>query len=180
MPFSPRTPVRGPSSYRTRHRSLTRRLANVCFRAGFPRDTVLHMRHDPTYKDIFAHPFMVEELMRWFVADLCNGRELVDALDFDTLARAPEQSVSGSAGQLRTGSSDMVWRVRFRDQPDGDAWLLGDPDARIPVQRGLPDAPCASVNTSTIITWRCGRDGGSRRHRARTALRSARRPAPPT
>ena len=82
------------------------------------------MRPDPTYKDIFAHPFMVEELMRWFVADLCNGRELVDALDFATLARAPEQSVSGSAGQLRTGSSDMVWRVRFRDRSDDDAWLL--------------------------------------------------------
>ena len=81
------------------------------------------MRPDPTYKDIFAHPFMVEELMRWFVADLCNGRELVDALDFATLARAPEQSVSGSAGQLRTGSSDMVWRVRFRDRADDDAWL---------------------------------------------------------
>ena len=40
------------------------------------------------------------------------------------IGRAPEQSVSGSAGQLRTGNSDMVWRVRFRDQPDGDAWLV--------------------------------------------------------
>ena len=50
------------------------------FSASFPRDTVLRMRPDPTYKDIFAHAFMVEELMRWFVADLCNGRELVDAL----------------------------------------------------------------------------------------------------
>ena len=94
------------------------------FSASFPRDTVLRMRPDPTYKDIFAHAFMVEELMRWFVADLCNGRELVDALDFATLARAPEQSVSGSAGQLRTGSSDMVWRVRFRDRADDDAWLV--------------------------------------------------------
>ena len=26
------------------------------------------MRQDPTFKDIFAHPFMVEELLRWFVA----------------------------------------------------------------------------------------------------------------
>ena len=83
------------------------------------------MRHDPTYKDIFAHPLMVEELMRWFVADLCHGRELVDALDFASLERADEQAVSGPAGELRTGSDDMDWRITFRDRPadDDEGWL---------------------------------------------------------
>ena len=34
------------------------------------------MKPDPTYKDIFAHAFMVEELMRWLVADLHGARSL--------------------------------------------------------------------------------------------------------
>lgn len=32
------------------------------------------MQPDPTYKRIFAHDFMVEQLMRWFVADLRRAR----------------------------------------------------------------------------------------------------------
>jgi len=32
------------------------------------------MRPDSTYKTIFAHAFMVEELMRWLVADLHSVR----------------------------------------------------------------------------------------------------------
>ena len=82
------------------------------------------MQHDPTYKDIFAHPFMVAELLRWFVADLCGGRDLVDALDLSTLHRTPEQAVAGSPPGLRTSSNDMVWRVRFRDAAADGAWLL--------------------------------------------------------
>ena len=82
------------------------------------------MQHDPTYKDIFSHAFMVAELLRWFVADLCGGRDLVDALDLSTLRRVPEQAVSGSPPDLRTGSNDMVWRVRFRDAVGDGAWLL--------------------------------------------------------
>ena len=31
--------------------------------------TVVPMQPDPTYKIIFAHRFMVEELMRWLVVD---------------------------------------------------------------------------------------------------------------
>ena len=56
------------------------------------------MRQDPTFKDIFAYPFMVEELLRWFVAGLPGGRELVEELDFTGLLRVQEQSTTGPAG----------------------------------------------------------------------------------
>ena len=45
------------------------------------------MRPDPTYKTIFADPFMVEELMRWLVGDLHGAHELVDALDYSCRGR---------------------------------------------------------------------------------------------
>ena len=83
------------------------------------------MRPDPTYKDIFGHAFMVEELMGWLVADLHGARALVDALDFSKLARVHEQSVFSHAGRQRRRANDMVWRVPFRDrhEHDTDAWL---------------------------------------------------------
>ena len=84
------------------------------------------MTPDATYKRIFAHQFMVEELMRWFVADLHGARELVDALDFSEMLRLHEQSVAESAEGPRRYADDMVWRVRFRGRPEDegdDAWL---------------------------------------------------------
>ena len=82
------------------------------------------MRQDPTFKDIFAYPFMVEELLRWFVGDLQGARELVDQLDFSGLARVPEQSTTGSATDKRSYANDIVWRVPFRDRTEADrTWL---------------------------------------------------------
>ena len=84
------------------------------------------MRPDPTYKTIFAHPFMVEELMRWLVADLHGARELVDALDLSRLRRVHEQSVTSGAGALHRHANDMVWRAPFRHRHERDAgkrWL---------------------------------------------------------
>ena len=77
--------------------------------------------HDATYKAIYGHRFMVEELARWLIPAQPGGRELVDALDFGTLARVQEQSVAGG----RRRSNDIVWRVRFRDGDDADpdAWM---------------------------------------------------------
>ena len=92
---------------------------------SFPRATVASMRPDPTYKDIFGHAFMVEELMRWLVAELHGAHELVDALDFSRLLRVHEQSVSSDARGLHRHANDMVWRAPFRDrnEDDDDAWL---------------------------------------------------------
>ena len=84
------------------------------------------MNPDPTYKQIFAHEFMVEELMRWFVAGLHGARELVDALDFGKMLRLHEQSVTGTAEDPRQYADDMVWRVLFRgrsEEEGDDAWL---------------------------------------------------------
>ena len=88
--------------------------------------TVSAVTPDPTYKQIFAHAFMVEELMRWFVAEVHGAHELVEGLDFSQMLRLHEQSVSGEPKQPRRYADDMVWRVRFRDRSDDDsddAWL---------------------------------------------------------
>ncbi len=82
------------------------------------------MRQDPTFKDIFAYPFMVEELLRWFVADLHGARELVAGLDFSGLARVPEQSTTGAATAKRSYANDIVWRVPFRERTEAErTWL---------------------------------------------------------
>ena len=84
------------------------------------------MRQDPTFKDIFAYSFMVEELLRWFVAGFPGGRDLVEALDFPGLLRVQEQSTSGPAARKRSFANDIVWRVPFRDRPAAgaeSAWL---------------------------------------------------------
>lgn len=84
------------------------------------------MRQDPTFKDIFSYPFMVEELLGWFVAGLPGGRELVDGLDFSRLLRVQEQSTAGPAQAKRAYANDLVWRVPFRERGDDDqdrAWL---------------------------------------------------------
>ena len=79
------------------------------------------MQPDPTYKTIFAHPFMVEELMRWLVADLHGARALVDVLDLSRMERVHEQSVGTGAGALHRRANDMVWRVPFRERGGDDA-----------------------------------------------------------
>ena len=83
------------------------------------------MKPDPTYKDIFAHAFMVEELMRWLVADLHGARSLVEALDLSKLERVQEQSVTSHGDDQHRHANDMVWRAPFRvrdkdDQDDKD------------------------------------------------------------
>ena len=100
-------------------------MADVRYRAIVPFATVATVRPDPTYKDIFEHEFMVEELLRWFVAGLPGGRELVDALDFSDLLRLSGQSVTGEPEDLREYVDDMVWRIGFRGRSEDDvakAW----------------------------------------------------------
>ena len=89
------------------------------------------MQPDATYKHLLSHAFMVEELLRWLVADLRSMRELVDALELSTLTRVHEQSVSAGPTGLHRRGNDMVWRVRLRErageevdpQQGGGAWL---------------------------------------------------------
>ena len=82
------------------------------------------MRQDPTFKDIFACPFMVEELVRWFVGDLQGGDELVAGLDFSGLVRVQEQSTTGPAAAKRSYANDIVWRIPLADRAEADhGWL---------------------------------------------------------
>ena len=79
------------------------------------------MQPDATYKYLLSSAFMVEELMRWLVADRHGLHALVEALDFATLTRMHEQSVTGDGEALRRRSNDMVWRVHLRERGTGDA-----------------------------------------------------------
>ena len=68
------------------------------------------MEHDNSYKLLFAHARMVEDLLRGFVQEAW-----VDEVDFATLER-----VSGSyvSDDLREREDDLIWRVRL-----GPDWL---------------------------------------------------------
>ena len=79
------------------------------------------MEPDATYKYLLSSTFMVEELMHWLVADRHGLHALVEALDFATLTRVHEQSVTGDGEALRRRSNDMVWRVHLREHGTGDA-----------------------------------------------------------
>ena len=81
------------------------------------------MLPDATYKTIFAHRFMVEELMRWLVADLHGAGGLVDALDLSGMERMQEQSVTSGAGGQHGYANDIVWQVPTRHRPEaGEGW----------------------------------------------------------
>jgi putative YhgA-like transposase len=69
--------------------------------------------HDPGYKSLFSHPTMVEELLRGFVRE-----SWIDRLDFSTLETVGKSFVSED---LRERHSDLIWRLRLRD--DGDRWI---------------------------------------------------------
>ena len=71
------------------------------------------MQPDATYKYVLSSAFMVEELMRWLVAERHGLHALVEALDFSTLACTSSRSPAREA--LRRHANDMVWRVHLRD-----------------------------------------------------------------
>ena len=79
------------------------------------------MQPDATYKYVLSSAFMVEELVRWLVADRHGLHALVEALDFSTLTRVHEQSVTDDGEALRRRSNDMVWRVHLRERGGDDA-----------------------------------------------------------
>ena len=66
------------------------------------------MDPDATYKSILSYAIMVEELMHWLVADRHGMHALVDALDFSTLTRMHEQSVSDAGAARRFRSTDRL------------------------------------------------------------------------
>ena len=71
-------------------------------------------KHDASYRLLFSHPRMVEDLVRGFL-----GEEWVARLDFSTLERVNATYVSGG---LRHREADVVWRLRCADG-DGVLYL---------------------------------------------------------
>jgi predicted transposase/invertase (TIGR01784 family) len=66
--------------------------------------------HDASYKLLFSHPQLVEDLLRGFVRE-----PWVAELDFTTLETVPASTVSDD---LRSRHNDLIWRVRW-----GPCWL---------------------------------------------------------
>ena len=66
--------------------------------------------HDGSYRRLFSHARMVQDLIQRYVAP-----PWVDRLDFETLEMVPAHYVSE---ELEQRESDVVWRLRYR--PEGD------------------------------------------------------------
>ncbi len=66
--------------------------------------------HDGSYRRLFSHAVMAEDLIRRYVAP-----SWIDRLDFSTLEMVPAHYVSP---ELEQRESDVVWRLRY--EPSGD------------------------------------------------------------
>lgn len=71
--------------------------------------------HDPGYKRLFSHPQAVEDLLRGFLQDDWAAR-----IDLSTLERVSSSFVSADHRERR---SDLIWRVRWRDEPRDGVYL---------------------------------------------------------
>lgn len=67
--------------------------------------------HDRGYKRLFSHPAAVEELLRGFLRE-----DWTERLDFSTLENVGNDFVGAG---LRERHSDLIWRLRFRDEEEG-------------------------------------------------------------
>ena len=109
--------------------------------------------HDPTYKLLFSRPRMFRDLLDGFAA-----RGWSDAIDFDTLAPLPASFVSED---LQQRHSDLVWRIRFRD----DRWLYLV--LLLEFQATVDPAMALRMLTYTALLYqRLDADGVLRDHRA--------------
>jgi predicted transposase/invertase (TIGR01784 family) len=64
--------------------------------------------HDHSYKNLFSHPKMVEDLLKGFVKF-----DWVDELDFSTLEKLNNSYITDD---IRERADDVIWRVKFRGQ----------------------------------------------------------------
>ncbi|MFY9821718.1 MAG: Rpn family recombination-promoting nuclease/putative transposase [Thermoanaerobaculia bacterium] len=71
--------------------------------------------HDRSYKRLFSHPAVVEELLRGFLRE-----EWAAGLDFSTLERVGGSFVSDN---LRERHNDLIWRLRLDDGEKGGFFL---------------------------------------------------------
>jgi hypothetical protein len=72
--------------------------------------------HDPSYRLLFSHPRMVEDLLRGFVHE-----DWLSRLDFRTLERVNGSFVTEG---LKARRSDVIWRVRWGEEGEGGWFYL--------------------------------------------------------
>ncbi len=68
-------------------------------------------KHDKSYRLLFSHPEMVEDLIRQFV-----GGKWIKWLDFTTLEKVSERDLSL---ELIRREKDLLWRLRWNDPRTG-------------------------------------------------------------
>ena len=73
------------------------------------------MDHDHSYKNLFSHPKMVEDLLTGFVK-----HDWVQDLDFRTLEKLNSSYITDD---LRERSDDVVWRLQFKGDQCQENWL---------------------------------------------------------
>jgi predicted transposase/invertase (TIGR01784 family) len=72
--------------------------------------------HDPSYRLLFSHPRMVEDLLRGFVHE-----DWLSWLDFTTLERVNGSFVTEG---LKDRRNDVIWRVRWEEEGEGGWFYL--------------------------------------------------------
>ncbi len=80
-------------------------------------------QHDLSYRSLFSHPRLVEELVRGFV-----NEPWVDKLDFTTLKRVNASFVSP---ELKSREGDLLWKLRQRDGPPIFVYILIEHQSRV-------------------------------------------------
>ncbi|MEM7582203.1 MAG: Rpn family recombination-promoting nuclease/putative transposase [Acidobacteriota bacterium] len=72
----------------------------------------LYKALDRSHRLLFSHPRTIRDLLRGFIRE-----PWVDELDLETLEKLPSDFISGQlAGEFEERTSDVVWRVRWREQ----------------------------------------------------------------
>ncbi|MEM7585288.1 MAG: Rpn family recombination-promoting nuclease/putative transposase [Acidobacteriota bacterium] len=73
----------------------------------------IHKPQDRSHRLLFSHARTIQDLLQGFVRE-----PWVAELDFSTLRRLPSDYISGQlAGEFEERTSDVVWRVQWRDKP---------------------------------------------------------------
>jgi predicted transposase YdaD len=80
-------------------------------------------QHDLSYRSLFSHPRLVEELVRGFVQE-----PWVDNLDFKTLKRV---NVSYVSSKLKKREGDLLWKLRLRHGAPVFVYLLIEHQSRV-------------------------------------------------
>lgn len=80
-------------------------------------------QHDLSYRSLFSHPRLVEELVRGFVKE-----PWVSKLDFKTLKRVNASFVSP---ELKSREGDLLWKLRLRDGPPIYVYLFIEHQSRV-------------------------------------------------